>query len=244
MDEVFTRARLLDPAAPELETQGLTTTLLRSEVEEAREAGDEAELVLDVARPGGESKTVRVSWRQEDLDVLLRRAAGDEVTLTFDRRELEQAFDADVEAHGMREKAAILTVALAGASAFTGSASAMLAEDAGVGGGAPVAAASGSWQSDAASSGLTGAPSEAAAATSSWQSDAASSGLTGAPAAGNWQTDAASTGTPSAPIGEPSGGEGITAPSPAQTGALAGFALLITGAAFVIRGQRRRERPA
>lgn len=221
MDEVFTRARLLDPVAPENETQGLTTTLPRSEVEEAREAGDDAELVLDVARPGGESKTVRVSWRQEDLDEILRRAAGDEVTLTFDRRELEQAFDADVEAHGMREKAAILTVALAGASAFTGSASAILAEDAGFGGGAPVAASSGSWQSDAASSGLTGAP-----------------------AAGNWQTDAASTGTPSAPIGEPSGGEGITAPSPAQTGALAGFALLITGAAFVIRGQRRRERPA
>jgi hypothetical protein len=235
MEEVVTTARLAEPRAL-AETDAITTTVPRSEVEEALRAPDDAELYLDVAR-GDETSTIRVSWRQEDLEELLRQATGEQVTLTFDRQELEQALNADVEAHGLRDKALILTVAAATAGGLAAGAAAM-PYTADEGGGAPVAALSGDWQSDAAGSGQTGVP----APSSTFQTDAAGSGMTGAPSPSSWQTDAASTGTGGGqPTASLAGDEGWQMPDPATTGAIAGgIALLIVGAGFMIRGQRQR----
>jgi hypothetical protein len=128
--EVSARARLVDSAGAD---PGLTATISRSEIEEALRADDgEAELLLDVARSSGngeqtvERRQVAVGWGRDDLERLLGQA-GERVTLAFDRESLEQAFSSEVEAHGIRETAAILTVAVA-AAASGGAAQAALDE--------------------------------------------------------------------------------------------------------------------
>jgi hypothetical protein len=114
------------------------TTLPRSEVEEAlRIEGDPPDLVLDVTRYAGEGEaqtsstaTVSVSWARGDLEEVLRRSEGDVVTIGFDGEALLRAFDEDVEAHGLREAAALLAVTVAAGSA-AGVAMAQPAEGAG-----------------------------------------------------------------------------------------------------------------
>lgn len=118
--EVSARAKLVDSAVGE---PGLTATISRSEIEEALRADDgEAELLLDVARSSGngeatvERRQVAVEWGRSDLERLLGQA-GERVTLAFDSESLGRAFDSsDVEAHGIREAAAVLTVAVAAAA--------------------------------------------------------------------------------------------------------------------------------
>jgi len=137
MDEANARATLVDLAddgAPRA-----LATIPRREVEEALRSEDgPPDLILDIARYEGEGDsrvttagTVSVSWSREDLEGLLRRAEGDSVTLAFDAEGLEQALATDVEAHGIREAAAVLAVAVAAGSA-AGTAAAQQAE--GVGG--------------------------------------------------------------------------------------------------------------
>lgn len=120
MQELNAQATLVDPAGIE---GGLNTTIARSEIEGA--LGDEAppQLELDVRR-GPDAQTVAVTWTREDLERLLAEATSDQVTLTFDRGVIEQAFD-DVEAHGLRGKAAVIAVAVSAAAGLAGSASAM-----------------------------------------------------------------------------------------------------------------------
>jgi hypothetical protein len=120
---------------------GLTTTIARSDVQTALAEAEVPPLVLDIRR-GDESSSVALTWKREDLERLLGEATGDQIQLTFDRAALEEAFD-DVEAHGMREKAAIIAVAVAGAAAFAGGASAMPMGDGGGGPATPVVALSG-----------------------------------------------------------------------------------------------------
>jgi hypothetical protein len=104
---------------------GLSTTISRTSVEEALRLEEPPELVLDVTGPIGE-RSIAVSWKRDDLERLLREATGDSIRLTFDRAALEQAFaDDDVEAHGLKQKAAILAVAVAAAAGVAGGASAM-----------------------------------------------------------------------------------------------------------------------
>lgn len=103
---------------------GLSTTISRSAVEEALRLEEPPELVLDVTGPAGE-RSIAVSWKRDDLERLLREATGDSIQLTFDRAALEQAFADDVEAHGLKEKAAILAVAVAAAAGVAGGAQAM-----------------------------------------------------------------------------------------------------------------------
>ena len=104
---------------------GLSTTIPRTAVEEALRLEEPPELVLDVTGPVGE-RSIAVAWKRDDLERLLREATGDSIQLTFDRAALEQAFaDDDVEAHGLKQKAAILAVAVVGAAGFAGGASAM-----------------------------------------------------------------------------------------------------------------------
>jgi hypothetical protein len=119
MEEASGSATLVE-AVPEAEEYGITTTVPRTEVEEVLRSEDgPIELYLDLLRPtDGEARTVSVAWDHGDLEHILESSSGDTVTLTFDRRELETAFEeADVEGHGLRERALVLTVAVATAAA-------------------------------------------------------------------------------------------------------------------------------
>ena len=94
--------------------RALTTTISREEIAGALQHPDRSpELYLDLDY-GEEQNTVGISWSYDELESLFERTSGDHVTLTFDRDELQSLFD-DVEAHGLREKALIFTVAVAGA---------------------------------------------------------------------------------------------------------------------------------
>jgi hypothetical protein len=142
MEDLTTRAQLVD--ASEVDAQGVTATVPRSEIEDALASGEGPDdLILDVARfgdgEGTESRRLAVEWERGDLERLLRQTEGDRIVFAFDRRSLELAFDEpDVEPHGLREKALILTVAAATAAGAAGSAMAV-PDAAGVGGSSGVA---------------------------------------------------------------------------------------------------------
>ena len=110
------KAALVDPAALENGANVIATQVPRSEIEEALETGTTSELFLDVAREReGEREAeqrITVSWEPADLEKLLGSTTGDEVTFAFKADELARMFDEpDVEAQGLRERMAILTVA-------------------------------------------------------------------------------------------------------------------------------------
>jgi hypothetical protein len=135
MDEASARATLVDFADS---ASALLTTIPRHEVEEAVQTEDgPPDLILDVARFAGEGEAqttetakISVSWTREDLEELLRRSTGDSVTLAFDGEQLAAAFGGEVEAHGIREAAAIIAVAVTAGGA-AGVAGAQPAEQAG-----------------------------------------------------------------------------------------------------------------
>ena len=172
MEVASARARLVDSAdngaSPAL------ATIPRSEIEAALsyEEGP-PELILDITRYAGEgdqeSGQVAVLWGPEDLEELLRRADGDSVTLAFDPDELLQAFEADVEGHGIREVAAVLAVAVA-AGVGAGMASAQTDQTTGSSGSAAIEQV----RSDAAAA--PGAAIEAARSAEGAQTLAASAG--------------------------------------------------------------------
>ena len=110
------KAALVDPAALEDGDNVIATHVPRAEIEEALEAGTTSEFFLDVAREReGEREAeqrITVSWEPADLEKLLGSTTGDEVTFAFKADELARMFDEpDVEAQGLRERMAILTVA-------------------------------------------------------------------------------------------------------------------------------------
>ena len=142
MEVVATQAKLVEAAAGG-EDRWLTATVPRGEVAEALHIEDgEPALLLDVIRTNGDGqetlqrKSVAVAWDHADLERLLQRTTGERVTIAIDRSSLLEAFDADVEAHGIRHAAAALTVALATA----GTAGAAIPSS---GGGGPVQAPGG-----------------------------------------------------------------------------------------------------
>jgi hypothetical protein len=97
-------------------------TIPRSEIEYALQVEDgPPELILDVSRNPGEADEqtgqIFILWGQDELEEVLRRAEGDSVTLAFDPEALAQAFDAEVEGHGLRQAAAVLVVAVAAGTA-------------------------------------------------------------------------------------------------------------------------------
>jgi hypothetical protein len=164
MDEVRDRARLVDASA--FDGRGVTATVPRADIEGVLASADgPPELVLDVQRREGdevEAHTLRIEWDPKELEELLRTTSDEQVTLVLDRDELERAIQADVEAHGLREKAAVFGVA-AIAAASVGVSQAAAGHTApyatGGGGAAPI-----EMVSDAASSGpsTTGSPLTAA----------------------------------------------------------------------------------
>jgi hypothetical protein len=262
MDELRDRARLVD--ASTFEGRGVTATVPRAEIEGVvRSADGPAELELDVARrDDGEidAHTFRMEWDRQELEELLRRVSSDEVTLVLDSAELERAMGAEVEAHGIRETAAVFAVAAAAAAVGAGHAAAApvaVIDSGGAGSAAPI-----EMVSDAASGGASGQSAAAlqsaaandaqmlrtAAASRSAQapelvSDAASTGPVTIAAAQPPElvSDAASSG-PVTETAEASSGGGfsISAPDAATGGLIAGgAALFITAAGFAVRGQRR-----
>jgi hypothetical protein len=116
MTALTARAALVDPAALGDGEGVIATSVPRAEVEEALQTGTTSELFIDVAREReGERDAehrITVSWEPADLEKLLGSTTGDEVTFAFRPDELARMFDEpDVEAQGLRERMAILTVA-------------------------------------------------------------------------------------------------------------------------------------
>jgi hypothetical protein len=120
MDDLLTRAQLVryDPALA-----AIGTVVPRAEFAETAARGEfPATLFLDLDRVGvrdGEGTTrarVSVEWDQDTLNRLLAATEDEEIALWFDERELARAFD-EVEAHGLRERAAMLAIAVAAAGA-------------------------------------------------------------------------------------------------------------------------------
>jgi len=148
MSALTAKAALVDPAALGDGTGVIATSVPRSEIEEALATGTTSELFLDVASErDGEREAeqrITVSWEPDDLEKLLHSTTGDEVTFAFKPEELARMFDeSDVEAHGLREKMAILTVAATTAAGISaGVASGMVANpigESGAGSAAPAA---------------------------------------------------------------------------------------------------------
>jgi hypothetical protein len=291
MEEVASTPKLVDPADVDAKS-GLTATLPRSDIETALQDEAGADLFLEIARiQNGErdDRTVKVTWSREELEDLLRRASGDAVTLTFNQDELQRLLDDDVEAHGLREKIVVLSIAAATAASFASASSAQVLSDGGGTGGNAAAVA---MVTDASTGGVAGsvsgittdastsgtaadAAAPAAAPADGWMSsvespvpgpaginvitdntggqpgsvagfatDATTSGQPGSVSGIVSDTGSEATRTPAQPaVG--GGGSGFSIPDSAIEAALAGgLALLITGAAFVTRTQRRRPSTA
>jgi hypothetical protein len=161
MDEVRDRARLVD--ASTFDGRGVTATVPRADIEGVLASVDgPPELVLDIERREGadvEAHTLRIEWDPKELEEVLRTASGDQVTLVLDREQLERAMQEDVEAHGLREKAALFAVAaVAGGGLGTGIASASTGPSIVTDGGGPSGATPIAMVGDAASGGGYTAP--------------------------------------------------------------------------------------
>jgi len=184
------KAQLTEEIAPQ---QAVVAHVPREEIMTVlQDPESQPELQLEFAG-GDEPSRISMEWSRNELEDLLARATGDTVVLTFDRDELASAF-ADVEAHGLRERALVFAVAATGALGVgAGIANAQLA-NAGSGGPAVTSVAGGSYTD--ASSGGGYAAAAATTPAADMISDAASGGYTGAAAAGSAAdsmiTDAAS----------------------------------------------------
>jgi hypothetical protein len=196
MEELQDRAKLVDASAFDPSTRRVVATVARSQIEDVMRAGDgQPELVLEVARGGDggsdvQAHTLGLALDSRDLEDLLRRTPGEKLDLIFDQDELEHLLEgADVETHGLRERAAVIAVAAATAAGATaGAASAMpILPGGGGAGGATV-----EMVSDAASSGPVADQGTASAALIS---DTASSGAVEVGQTGELISDAASTGS-------------------------------------------------
>jgi hypothetical protein len=264
MEETAVRARLVD-LADSAASPALTATIARSDVESAL-ADDEGpmDLVLEVSRFTDADATqlvdtgrVAVAWERDELDDLLRRADGDAITLAFDGEELSRLLDPEFELHGIRETVAVLAVAVA-AGAASGVAAAYPSEGIGAGSaagaqiGATAAAPTASVGIEAvrsaepllASSGAAAVESaggiEAVRSAEPLASVDSTAFASGAGIEAVRSAEAAAT----RPVTATDGGFAVSTPSPETTAALVGgFALLITGAAFIARNRRQLRLP-
>jgi hypothetical protein len=123
MSETSTTARLV--GTRELfgtRSNVLATTVPRSQIEDALALDPPADLILDVVRRSEgtddfERRTVNVAWSRKELESLLDDTDAPAITFSFDADELERAIaGSDVEGHGLRETAAVLTIAAAAAA--------------------------------------------------------------------------------------------------------------------------------
>jgi len=161
--ETLGTARLIEEIDPQ---RAVAATVPREEIEAIlRDPEAQPELQLQL-RGGDEPSRISMEWSRDELEQLFDRAGGETVFLTFDRDELADAF-ADVEAHGLRQKTVIFTVAATGAvGAGAGIANAAIPANFADGGGlaitAPAPAAdTGTFMTDVSSTGGYVAPAEA-----------------------------------------------------------------------------------
>ena len=235
MQETRSTVKLAEEAPFDVSTRGVTATLRRSDIEEAAHAGDEpAELLLDVRWGEGalmEAHALSVDWNRADLDRLLAATESDQVTIAFDRDEMAAAIDADtdVEAHGLREKAIVLTVVAVSALSTAGVAQAHPTGSPGGG----------------ASPATTIGAAVAAPAIDSVSSPATTIGGAGAPVASPATSPATTIGgagpAPTAPVSAPTTSDVSTsAQTPAQValrGDAAARAAHVTGGASLPSGE-------
>lgn len=137
MDDLRTRALLVDFDPARTGTGAIGTVLTRDEIAETAARGEfPATLLLELDREGTAQARVAVDWDEHMLEQLLASTEDDEIALWFDERELARAFDEpDVEAHGLRERAAVLAIAVTAAGVSTTPAFARFAADTDGGGG-------------------------------------------------------------------------------------------------------------
>ena len=122
MDEVSARAEMADA----VDDSRLAVTVPRSEVERVLATDEEVDLVLDVVRTNGEREERRLflAWDREALRRLVDQS-GERIVVAVDPKSLQEALDADVEAHGLREAGAtlaILVTAVSGGAGMAGAA--------------------------------------------------------------------------------------------------------------------------
>ena len=156
---------------------GLAIDLRRADIETALGSADDGvvELLLDLeAREvdGGTTRhqTLAVGCTPADLERMLEDAS-DSVRVSFDAEALAQAIDPDIEAHGLREKMAVLAVVVATTGAAAGSAQAMPSLGGQGGGSGATVASARDMPADSLSA--SAASTEGAAATRANPSDAA-----------------------------------------------------------------------
>ena len=125
MHAIQSRARLAERAAAAPIARP-ALPIRRAAAEEAlRDVDGPVELTFDVVRVGGATEAISMILERPDLERTLKSADGEELALVFDPDELERAIEgSEVEAQGLRETAAVLTVAVAAMAGSAGVASA------------------------------------------------------------------------------------------------------------------------
>jgi hypothetical protein len=238
MNAIQSRARLAEPVAASIARPALP--IHRSAAEEALRHGDESvELTFDVVRVGGATETISMTLERADLERMLQSTDGDDLALVFDSEELEHTIDgADVEAQGLRETAAVLSVAVAAMAGSAGVASAASGGASGTGYVVPA----GSTQAIVNDAGAVGASGTGyvvpAGSTEAIVNDAGAVGASGTgyvvPAGG---TEAiVNDATHAAPVA----GDDSTLSSTDAAAIGAGAILLVGGAAFGVARTKRR----
>ncbi len=119
MQELTTTATLVEYGTFEGRSP-ITAILARSELEAALNTHESAQLWFELGLDGDEETTrLTLDLTPTDLEEMLRRSTGDEVSLALDGDALAGLFaDPDVEAHGLRGALAA-TVAIAAIAAPT-----------------------------------------------------------------------------------------------------------------------------
>lgn len=125
MDEVSARAEVADA----VDDSSLAVTVPRDEVERILATDEEVDLVLDVVRTNGEREERRIflAWDREALRHLVDQG-GERIVVAIDPKSLEEALDADVEAHGLREMGATLAIAVTALGGAGGAGAAVTSE--------------------------------------------------------------------------------------------------------------------
>jgi hypothetical protein len=147
MDDLRTRAHLVAYDSAFTGPGAIGTVITRAEIADTAARGEfPATLLLDLER--GENAgdvtahaTVAIDWDEDTITQLLATMDEPEIELWFTEADLAEAFD-DVEAHGVRQKAAMLAVAAVADGASATPAFARFAADAQGGGGTAGAAPS------------------------------------------------------------------------------------------------------
>jgi hypothetical protein len=256
MDEARHSVKLAEGAPFDPRTGGVVATLSRSEIERAARSQDvQVELMLEITRdtPGAvEEHSLAVSWDPRDLERLLDDTSGEDVEIAFDSRDLELALASgpDVEAHGLRERALILTVVAATAVASPAVASARTVDGPIGAAGAPAVMVGGAVSAPdvAGAPATTVGGATTADPTSAPPPPAVEVGGAGpAPAPPSEATPPPAVvtgGAGRAPVSPavPADGTGTVIPMPSagEAAIIGGVALTITAAGFAAAASRRR----